>query len=100
MQTATNRVFLVGQRFLSRGSLAAILPLFPRRLQFPIPVGLNLLLMPSEHVRRRDVADGTVQTDVVVMVYVTLNQTPHVFQRQQRSGTQALPGAKGRGFYV
>jgi len=50
------------------GSLAAILPLFPRRLQFPIPVGLNLLLMPGEHVLRRDVADGTIQTDVVVMV--------------------------------
>jgi hypothetical protein len=34
----------------SRGPLAAILPLFPRRLQFPIPLGLNLLLMPGEHV--------------------------------------------------
>jgi hypothetical protein len=31
---------------LSRGLLAAILPLFPRRLQLPIPLGLNLLLMP------------------------------------------------------
>jgi hypothetical protein len=26
------------------------LPLFPRRLQLPIPLGLNLLLMPGEHV--------------------------------------------------
>jgi hypothetical protein len=34
----------------SGGPLAAILPLFPRRLQFPIPVGLNLLLMPGEYV--------------------------------------------------
>src|ERR1017187_3258911 len=48
----------------SRGPLAAILPLFPRRLQFPIPVGLNLLLMPGEHVLRRDIADGAVQADV------------------------------------
>jgi len=34
----------------SRGPLAAILPLFPRRLQSQIPVGLNLLLMPGKHV--------------------------------------------------
>jgi hypothetical protein len=32
----------------SRDPLAAILPLFPRCLQFPIPVGLKLLLMPGE----------------------------------------------------
>ena len=51
----------------SRGPLAAILLLFPRRLQFPIPVGLNLLLMPGEHVLRRDVTDGPVQTHIVVM---------------------------------
>jgi hypothetical protein len=49
--------------------LATILPLLPRRLQLPIPLDLNLLLMPGEHVLRRDVADGAVQTDVVVMVY-------------------------------
>jgi hypothetical protein len=62
----------------SRGPLAAILPLFPRRLQFPIPVGLNLLLMPGEHVLWRDVPDGAVQTNVVVMLYVTLNQPPRL----------------------
>jgi len=27
---------------------AAILPLFPRRLQFPIPLDPNLLLMPAD----------------------------------------------------
>jgi hypothetical protein len=32
----------------SRRPLAAILPLFPRRVQLPIPLGLNLLLMPGE----------------------------------------------------
>src|ERR1019366_8457245 len=41
----------------SRGPLAAILPLFPRRLQFPILFGLNLMLMPGEHVLRRDVSE-------------------------------------------
>ena len=54
-------VFFWWYRFLSRGPLAAILPLFPRRLQLPIPVGLNLLLMPGEHVLWRDVADGAVR---------------------------------------
>jgi hypothetical protein len=44
--------------------------LFPRRLQFPLPVGLNLLLMPGEHLLRRDVADGAVQRNVVQMLYV------------------------------
>jgi hypothetical protein len=29
--------------------------------------------MLDEYVLRRDVADGTVQTDVIVMVYVTLS---------------------------
>jgi hypothetical protein len=58
--------FLVAHCFLSRGPLAAILPLCPRRLQFPVPLGLNLLLMPGEHVLRRDVTDGAVQTNVVV----------------------------------
>jgi hypothetical protein len=62
--------------------LAAILPLFPRRLQLPIPLGVNLLLMPGEHVLRRDVANGAVQTNVVVMLYVTLHQTPRIFERQ------------------
>jgi hypothetical protein len=55
--------------------MLAILPLFPRRLQFPIPLGLNLLLMPGEHVLLRDATDSTVQTDVVVMRSVTLPKT-------------------------
>jgi hypothetical protein len=76
---------------LSRGALAAILSLFPRRLQFPVPLGVNLLLMPGEHVLRRDVADGAVQTSVVVMLYVTLHQTPRIFQRQRRPWADALP---------
>ena len=56
----------------SRSPLAAILPMFLRLLQFSIPVSLNLLLMPGEHVLRRDVTDSTVQTDVVVTLCVTL----------------------------
>jgi hypothetical protein len=37
----------------SRSPLAALLPLFPRHPQFPIAVGMNLLLMPGEPVLRR-----------------------------------------------
>ena len=64
----------------SRGLLATNLPLFPRRLQLPIPLGLNLLLMPGEHVLRRDVSDGAVQTHVVAVLHVTLHQTPRIFE--------------------
>jgi len=46
--------------------------------------------MPGEHVLRRDVAVGAVQTNVVVMLGVTLNQTPCIFQRQRRAGADAL----------
>jgi hypothetical protein len=35
----------------SRDPLAAILPLFPRCLQFPIPLDLNLVLFPAEQDR-------------------------------------------------
>jgi hypothetical protein len=49
------------------GPLAAILPLFPRRFQFPIPVGLNLLLMPGEHVLRRDGTAANLQSSAVVV---------------------------------
>src|ERR1700687_1807529 len=67
----------------SRRPLAAILPLFLRRVQLPIPLGLNLLLVPGEHVLWSDAADGTVQTNVVVMLHITLYQAPCIFQRQR-----------------
>ena len=67
----------------SRGRLATNLPLLPHRLQLPIPVGVDLLLTPGEHVLRRDVADRTVQADVVVMLDIAPHQTPRIFQRQR-----------------
>src|SRR6516165_4195150 len=75
----------------SRGPLAAIFSLFPRRLQFPVPLPVNLLLPAGEHVLRRDVADGAVQTHVVVMLHVALNQTPCIVQRQRGSGGGCTP---------
>jgi len=47
--------------------LAAPLPMFPRGFQLPIPLGLDLRLMPGEHVLRRDVARGAVQVDAEMM---------------------------------
>jgi hypothetical protein len=74
----------------SCGPLAAILPVFSRRFQFPIPVDLNLLLASGQHILRRDLADGTVQADVVVMLDVALYQTQCIVQRKRCSRPDAL----------
>ena len=57
---------------------------------FPIPLGMDLLLTPGEYVLGCDVADGTVQPDVVVMLDVALYQTARIVQRQWRSRPDAL----------
>jgi len=38
----------------------------------------------------RNVADGTVETDVLAMLHVTLNQTPRTFERPLRARADAL----------
>jgi hypothetical protein len=53
-------------------------------------LSMDLLLKPGEHVLRRDVADGTIQADIVVMLDVVLHQTPRFVQRQWRSRPDAL----------
>jgi hypothetical protein len=63
-----------------------ILPVFSRRFQFPIPVDLNLLLASGQPILRCDIADGTVQADVVVMLDVALNQA------QASSSESGVPG--------
>jgi hypothetical protein len=45
---------------------------FSRLFQLPVSLGMNLLLTASEHVLRRDVANGTVQEDVFAMLDVSL----------------------------
>src|ERR1700674_1350313 len=71
---AFSRIRATGPFCSSRGLLAATLPLFPRRRQLPIPPGMDLLLMPGEHVLRRDAVDGAVQADAAVMPHVSLHQ--------------------------
>jgi hypothetical protein len=51
---------------------------------------MDLVLTPGEHVLRRDVANGTIPADVVVMLDVALHQTPRIVQRQWRSRPDAL----------
>jgi hypothetical protein len=60
------------------------------RFQFPIPVDLNLLLASGQHILRRDIADGTVQADALVMLDLALNQTQRIVQRKRCSRPDAL----------
>ena len=52
---------------------------------------MDLLLPPSKHVLRRDVARRAVQPNVVVVVHVSAYQTPCIIERQWRSWPDALP---------
>ena len=66
------------------------LPLSPGRLQLAIPLGVDLLLPPGEHLLRGDVADSTVHAHVIVMNDIALYQTPRIFELQGRSWADAL----------
>src|SRR5689334_8243244 len=54
------------ERESSSGLLPTNLPLFPGDLQLPVPFRVDLLLPPRQHVLRRDVANGAIQTNIVV----------------------------------
>jgi hypothetical protein len=58
--------------------------------QLAVAFRVDLLLTTRQHVLRRDLAGGTVQADVVVMLHVALDQTPCIFQRQRRSRPNAF----------
>jgi len=66
---------------VSRSLLPTNLPLFSRHLQLHIPLAVDLLLTPGEHVLWRDVANRAVQANIVGMLDVALYQTPRIFQR-------------------
>src|SRR6516164_9993699 len=74
----------------SCGLLPTNLTLFSCLLQLPISLSMDLLLTAGELVLRRDIADGTVQADIVVMFHVALHQPPRILQRQRRSRPDAL----------
>jgi len=73
-----------------RGLLPTNLPLFSCLLQLPIPLSMDLLLTPGDHVLRRDVANSTVQAGIIVMFNVVLRQPPRILQRRRRSWPDAL----------
>jgi hypothetical protein len=74
----------------SRRLLPIDLTLFSCLLQLSISLIMDLLLTADEHVLRRDIANGTVQADTVVMLHVALHQPPRILQRQRRSRPDAL----------
>src|SRR5258708_26088038 len=75
--------------YLLAGLLATELALLPGRCQLPVPFAVNLLLASGQQILRRDVAYGTVQADVVVMLDVALHEAPRsVLQEQQRACRQ------------
>ena len=70
----------------SRRLLPMDLTLFSCLLQLSISLIMDLLLTAGEHVLRRDIANGTVQADTVVMFHVALHQPPRVLP-----ATEAFP---------
>ena len=74
----------------SRRLLPMDLTLFSCLLQLSISLIMDLLLTAGEHVLRRDIANGTVQADTVVMFHVAFHQPPRILQRQRRSRPDAL----------
>jgi hypothetical protein len=69
-----------------RRLLATELALLPSRCQLPIPVAVNLRLASGQHILWRDVADGTVQADVAVMLDVACTR------RSASSSESVFPG--------
>ena len=65
----------------SSGLPTTNLPLLPRRLQLPVALRVDLLLPPSQHVLRCDVARRAVQPNIVVVVHVTGYETPGIIER-------------------
>ena len=66
------------------------LPVMPSCCQLPVAFAVNLLLATGQHILWRDIADGTVQTDVAVMLDVTLHQRKRVVHRKRSSWPNAL----------
>jgi len=58
--------------------------------QLAVALSVNFDLSACKHIVGRDVAGGTVQADIVVMLHVALDQTLCIFQRQRRSRPNAL----------
>ncbi len=69
---------------------SSLLALAASLLQLPVPLGEDLRLAAMELVTRRDVAQRTVQTLVVVPRDESFHDPPGVLQRQGRLRPDAL----------
>jgi hypothetical protein len=78
---------------LDRGpsSLASSSPPFPRRIQLAVSLGEDHRLASGQLIRRRDIADGTVQADLVVMRNEIGHDSSCVVQAQRGLHSNALP---------
>lgn len=63
---------------------------FSRGGELAISLGEDRRFAAGEFVGRRDVADGTVQADAIVMSDEPLDQLPGVVERQRYVGPQAI----------
>ena len=66
------------------------LPLMTCLLKLAIAGGVDLGLSAGEHIVRRHITDGAVQTHCVVVIHVGLNQTQRIFPSQRCAGPDAL----------
>jgi len=60
--------------------LSPKLPLLASRLQLAVALGVDLCLSPRKHVVGRHIAYGAVQPDVVIAIYILLDQAFCIFQ--------------------
>ena len=66
--------------------LAAKFSLLPRRFQLPVPRLVDFFLPSCQHVGRRNVTDGAVQSHRVVVFDIVANQPLRLLLRQRRTG--------------
>src|ERR1700679_1741091 len=81
----------------SRGLLAMTLALLSGGFQLAVAFRVDFLLTPRQHILRRDVADGTVQADVVVMLDVSLAGGPDPAALQATLRVPPVPSLWGPG---
>ena len=70
--------------------MAFLLPPFPGGFEFTVAGGEDLLVPPFEFVLGRDIADGRMQTNRVVVLDELADESPGVFQGQRRTRTDAF----------
>jgi hypothetical protein len=62
----------------------------PRRIELAVPFGEDRRGATGQLIRRGDVADRTMQADVVVMGHELRDQSPRVLQAQRRLDPDAF----------